>query len=175
MKQNKLPLGEMLTLISGEALVALLVIGGYILYDVFSSFEFTFRVVSGALLGVLVTVLNYLFLTISVNRAVNDYLEARGTKEMDEEEAGRFASEHSMPIQNAIKTSFLLRTATMLVTLVAAFLLDWFEPLATVIPLLAFRPLLMLADTVSKRRGAKSEACAEVADGENDINKKECD
>ena len=53
-----------------------------------------------------------------------------------------------MPVQNAIKTSFILRTVSMLVALVIAFLLDWFNPIATAIPLLAFRPLLTAIEMI---------------------------
>ena len=67
---------------------------------------------------------------------------------MDDEEAEQFAAENSMPIQNAIKTSYIIRTVTMIATLVVAFLLDWFNPLATAIPLLAFRPLLTVIEMI---------------------------
>ena len=73
---------------------------------------------------------------------------------MSDEEAEKFAAENSMPIQNAIKTSFIVRTASMLATLVIAFLLDWFNPLATAIPLLAFRPLLSAIELI-KGKAAK--------------------
>jgi hypothetical protein len=36
----------------------------------------------------------------------------------------------------------------MLVALVIAFLLDWFNPIATAIPLLAFRPLLTAIEMI---------------------------
>ena len=53
-----------------------------------------------------------------------------------------------MAVQNAIKISFILRTASMLVALVIAFLLDRFDPIATAIPLLAFRPLITVIEIV---------------------------
>ena len=67
---------------------------------------------------------------------------------MDEEEAQKFAEENSMPIQNAMKLSFIIRTVSMLAALVVAFILDWFNPIATAIPLLAYRPLLTLIETI---------------------------
>ena len=115
--------------------------------------HFSFKVITGALLGSAVTVANFIFLAVSVNRAVDRYLELRGTREMDEEEAEKFAQEHAMAVQNAATRSFIIRTVTMLATLVAAFLLtSWFEPLATVIPLLMFRPILYLLELIKKKR-----------------------
>ena len=137
-----------------ELAVATLVVIGYLVADAAFDIEFTYRAITGAVLGVLVTVLNYVFLTLSVNRAVNNYLELRGTREMTDEEAEKFARENSAPIQNTIKTSFIVRTFTMLAALVVAFVLDWFSPLATAIPLLAFRPLLSAIETVRMKRDA---------------------
>ncbi|MBQ7356869.1 MAG: hypothetical protein IJW66_05650, partial [Clostridia bacterium] len=99
-----------------------------------------------------VVVLNFLFLSLSVNRAVDSYLEARGSREMTDEEAEKFTAENSMAIQNKIKTSFIIRTVSMLLALVVAFLLEWFNPLCTAIPLLAFNPLLSIGEMMRRRR-----------------------
>ena len=116
--------------------------------------HFSYKVITGAALGSVVTVANFIFLTVSVNRAIDRYLELRGTREMDEEEAAKFAEEHAMAVQNAATRSFIIRTVTMLATLVAAFLLtSWFEPLATVIPLLMFRPILYILEALKKKKG----------------------
>ena len=131
-----------------EIAVAALVVAGFIIADAAFDIQFTYRVITGAALGAAVTVLNYVFLTLSVDRAVNNYLELRGTREMTEEEAETFARENSAPIQNAIKLSFIIRTATMLAALVVGFLLDVFDPIATAIPLLAYRPLLYVVESI---------------------------
>ena len=115
--------------------------------------HFSYKVVTGVLLGSVVTVANFVFLTLSVNRAIDRYLELRGTREMDEEEAEKFASEHAMAVQNAATRSFIIRTVTMLAAFVVAFLLEWFEPLATVIPLLMFRPILYALEALKKKKG----------------------
>lgn len=154
MNNNKLPKRDILLLAIGEIAVALLVTAGYLVADAFDILNFSYRVITGALLGVAVTVLNYLFLTVSVNRAIDGYLALRGDKEMDEETAAKFASEHSMPIQNAIKTSFIIRTVSMLIALLLAFLTGQFDPIATAIPLLAFRPLLTLSEMLRTKRSA---------------------
>lgn len=157
MNENKLSGKETLTLLLLELAVAALTVGGFLLFDILGLYEFSWQVISGAALGAAVIVLNYLFLTISVNRAVNDYLSLRGEREMDEEEAAKFAAENSMPIQNAIKTSFITRTVTMLLALVVAFVTKLFNPLATAIPLLAFRPLITLCDMITKKGEAKPD------------------
>ncbi|MBP3402117.1 MAG: hypothetical protein J6K85_03555 [Clostridia bacterium] len=151
MNENKIPKSEVMTLAIGEAIVGALVVGGFALAAAFGVAEFDHRVITGAVLGVAVIVLNYLFLVLSVNRAVNNYLALRGDREMSDEEAEKFAAENSMPIQNAIKTSYITRTVTMLAALVVAFVTKWFNPLATAIPLLAFRPLLSLGEIIRQK------------------------
>ena len=130
----------------GELIISAIICLVYFLLNAFS-----YKVITGVALGSVVTVANFAFLTLSVNRAVDRYLELRGSREMDEEEAARFTNEHAMAVQNAAKTSFIIRTATMLAALVVAFLLEWFEPLATVIPLLMFRPLLYILELIRRK------------------------
>ena len=148
MDKKKSPLRDITFMAIAECAVSLLVIIGFVIADVLSLTDFDYRVVTGVLLGVVVTLLNYIFLILSVDKAVNDFMALRGNKEMDDEEAEKFAAEHAMPVQNAIKISFITRTASMLVTLVVAFILDWFNPIATAIPLLAFRPLLTVIEMI---------------------------
>ena len=161
MKKNS-ALKSTLPLIIGEAVVVCLVIAIFLLADlIFKSefWNFGYNIVVGALLGAIVTVFNYLFLIISVNRAVDRFLLLRGTREMSDEEAEKFAKENSMQIQNAIKISFILRTVTMLVTFVIAFILgDIFNPLATVIPLLMYRPILYVSELIKAKRYARAAA-----------------
>ena len=151
MNENKLPVKEIATLAICEVGVAALVCVGFAVADALGVLKFSYTVITGSLLGVAVIVLNYLFLTLSVNRAIDNYLALRGDKEMSEEEATKFASENAMPIQNAIKTSFIIRTVSMLLALLVAFLTKWFHPLATAIPLLAFRPMLSLCESIRKK------------------------
>ena len=146
--KNKNNAKEIIFMAIGECLVAIIVVLGFLIAGAFNLYEFSYQIITGAILGVIVTLLNYTFLILSVDKAINGFLALRGEKEMDEEEAERFAAENAMPVQNAIKTSFIIRTASMLVTLVIAFLLDWFNPLATAIPLLAFRPLLTVIEII---------------------------
>ncbi len=153
MRINNTSIRETAVLLIGEIAVSALVIGGYAIakFGLHQDVDMLSGIL-GALLGTLVTVLNFFFLSISVNRAVDKYMELRGSREMTEEEAAQFTTAHSMEIQNTIKTSFIIRTVTMLVALVLAFISDWFSPLATAIPLLAFRPILTVGELVRKKR-----------------------
>ena len=139
---------DVFPLAAGEILIILLVILGGGVLDLMGIIKFDYKIISGAMLGGVVCVLNYTFLTSSVDKAINDYLKLRGDREMDEEEAEKFSQEHSAPIQNAIKLSFIIRTVSMLAALLVAFLTGLFNPLTTAIPLLAFRPLLSVTESI---------------------------
>ena len=151
MTENKSEASRHILLLAlGEVIVSALVCLVYFLLG-----RFELQVILGTLLGSTVTVTNFAVLTFSVNRAVDRYLELRGSREMSEEEAEAFAKEHTMAVQNAATKSFILRTVSMLATLVAAFLLtDLFAPLATAIPLLMFRPILYALEFI-KPKGKK--------------------
>ncbi len=141
-------LGGGLVILAGEAVVSLITAAVFFLVG-----HFDYTVVTGVALGLVVTVANYLVLAITVNRAIDRYMELRGDKEMTEEEAEIFASKHAMEVQNAASRSFLIRTVSMLATLVAAFLLtDWFSPIATAVPLLMFRPVLYAMELIKRKR-----------------------
>ena len=141
-------LGDILPMTIAEIATVGLVCLGALLLDLIGAATFNFRIPLGAVLGAAVILINYIFLIISVDKAIANYLALVNGKEMDEEEAQRFAQENAMPVQNAIKVSFIIRTVSMLAALIVAFILDWFNPIATAIPLLAFRPLLTLIEMI---------------------------
>ena len=143
---------SVLFLLAIELLASLLIVIVYLIIG-----AFTYRVITGVLLGSLITVGNFFALTLAVNRAVNEFLTLRGEGEMTEEEAEEFSAAHVARIQNVAKTSYVIRTFMMLGALVVAFLLDVFDPLATAIPLLLFRPALMLEEYIRRRKGDKDE------------------
>lgn len=151
MKKNKAHYKETAILALGEIIVSGLVVLGFFLSDLIFDTGFTYRVFTGALLGSLVTVLNFFGLSRAVNRSVDGFIALRGNAELTEEEVMRFTAEHSMKIQNAIKISFLVRIFTMLAALVVAFVLDWFSPLATAIPLIAYRPILVMGEAARRK------------------------
>lgn len=146
MKNKNLPLYETAFILIGELIVSLIVCGVYLIIN-----KFSYKVITGVSLGTAVTVLNFLFLAISTNRAFDRAMEARGTKEMDDEEAEKFAAEHQATLQNAVKVSFIVRTLTMLAALVVAFLLKWFDVIATLVPLLMLRPIITVESILRQK------------------------
>ena len=149
-KSSKLvPFHEAALILAGELVVSAIVCLVYILIN-----RFSYKVLTGVALGSIVTTLNFLFLAISTNHAFDRALDARGDKEMDEEEADRFAEEHKKELNNAIKLSFIIRNATMLATLVIAFVLDWFDVIATLVPLLMLRPIITV-EALIREKGRK--------------------
>lgn len=150
MENKSSALGNILTLALSELAVSALTCGIFLALG-----KYDYTVLLGTILGSIVTVANFALLTVSVNRAVDRYLELRGDCEMDDEEAEKFASEHAMAVQNAATRSFIIRTLSMLATLAAAFILtSWFSPIATAVPLLMFRPLLAVIESI---KGKKSK------------------
>lgn len=183
-EKQKFPKTELITLALGELLAVVLTVLGFLLVDAVGlfDFEFSYKVITGALLGAIVIVLNFIFLSFSVNRAVDEFLELRGQKEMTDEEAEAFAAKHSVGIQNAAKRSMIVRTATIAAALVIAFLLDWFNPLATVIPILCYQPIITWGSYLKKlfgeRLGDKSEKSPEnvnQTDTKEENNSEACD
>ena len=148
MQKKNLPTSEILFLVVGELVVSLIVSGVYLLLN-----RFSYAVISGCLLGSAVTVFNFVFLSISVNRAIDKALAGRKEGEMTEEEAEAFAAENQAAVQRAAQGSYLVRQILMLGVLVCAFLLDgWFDVIATVIPLLMFRPLLTVCGLTKSKK-----------------------
>ena len=151
MEQNKLQREEMLTLVIGELVVICVVVAGFFVLDTIGGAAFNYRVITGAVLGAVLAVAYYSLLTLSVNRAINDFMALRGERKMEEEEAVRFALQNSPTIQNSIKISFIIRTVVLAASLLVAFITDLFNPLATAIPLLALRPLISIGSTVRRK------------------------
>lgn len=148
MQKKNLPLAEVTRLIIGEIIVSLIMIGIYCVLD-----RYSHRVVTGAALGSAVTILNFLMLSVAVNRALDQAMASRGDGNMTEEEAEKFAAEHMPQVQQAVKASYLVRTIVMLAALVAAFLLDWFDVVATLVPLVMFRPIITFGEIFRKKKG----------------------
>ena len=148
MEKKNMPVREILILAIGELLVSLIVVGVYLILK-----RFSFAVVGGCLLGSAVAVFNFVFLCISVNRAVDKVMYGHSAGEMTEEEAQAFALENQAAVQRTTASSYLLRQILMVGVLVGAFLLDgWFDVIATLIPLLMFRPLLAVCGLWQKKK-----------------------
>ena len=131
----------------GELVVNLITVLVYALLD-----KINYTVFTGALLGTAVTILNFFILTVSVNNAINKYMALRGTKQMSDEEAEQFAHDNSMVIQNAMTRSYIIRSLLMLGVLVGAFLLKQFDVIATLVPLVCYRPIIFVSELLKKRR-----------------------
>ena len=134
----------------GEAIVAALISVVFLLIG-----KFNYSVVTGAVLGGAVTVINFLILSVGINRAINKFVEERGEDEMDEEEADKYAKEHGMTVQNAMMKSYMLRMFLMIGALVLAGVSGWFDIIATVIPLLMYRPILYVTEFIKTKMSAK--------------------
>ena len=139
---------DVLLLALGELIVAVLVTIGFL-----ATGFFKWQVISGAILGGAVTVINFLILSLAVNRALDKFMETRGEKELTEEEVEKLSKAQSIKVQNAITKSYVLRTGLMFGSLVLAFISGWFDPLATVIPLLMYKPLIYAVEFIKKKRG----------------------
>ena len=146
MKKTKLPYYEIISLAVGEIVISLIICLVYFLIG-----RFDYKVITGVALGSAVTVANFLYLAITTTRAIDNFLMLKGDGEMSEEESAAFVSEHQAKIQNKIKLSYVIRTFTMLTTLVVAFLIKHFAVLATLIPLLMFRPITIVAALIKRK------------------------
>ncbi len=146
---------DTLWLAIGELAVAALVTLGFTIAKALGQDVVLYKAVTGALVGGAVTVVNFLILSVAVNRAVNGYIADRGEGEMDEEEAEKYAKEHGMAVQNAMTKSYILRMALMIGSLVLAMISGWFSPLATVIPLIMYRPVLYVVEFIKTKFKAK--------------------
>lgn len=134
---------DSLWLALGEVVIAALI---SLVYLALGRFDYT--VLTGAALGGAVTVVNFLILSVGINRAISRYIDARGEKEMDDEEAEQYAKENGASVQAAMMKSYLLRMLLMIGSLVLAMISGHFSPLATVIPLLMYRPILYVVEFI---------------------------
>lgn len=151
MKSNKSVFKETLILVLGELIVSLGIVGGYFILGPFKDVT-TISIILGAALGSVVMILNYFFLHLFVNRLIDNFLAIRGTREMTPEELLQFTTEQSIRIKNAIKISFIVRLATMVGALVSAFVFtSYVNVIATVIPIVAYRPILTVGETLRRK------------------------
>lgn len=145
---------EALLILVGEAICSAIV---SLIFFAFGSLDLS--VFLGSLLGIAVVLVNYLILAISVNRAVDRYLEKRGSEDMTEEEASAFAAKNSASVSLAAGGTYILRMLLMLGVLVGAFLLKGvFNVIATLVPLVAYRPVIFVIELIrSKSKKKKGE------------------
>ena len=145
-KTNLVPIRETSIIALGELIVSAIIIAVFAFIG-----RFDYTVALGALLGGGVVVLNFLFLSIATNNAVDKIMEIRGNAEMSEEEIAAFTKENAAKIQNAAKLSYLIRMVTMLLALVLALLTKQFNVISTAIPLFMLRPIIYVSELLRKR------------------------
>ena len=116
-----------------------------------------YSVVLGVLLGSLITVMNFILLSVLTTRAVNKALADRGEAEMTDDEAAVFAKEHQAKLQLAMTVSYVIRIATMVAALIVAFIFkDVFNPIATIVPILMLRPILTVTQLILRKKEGKN-------------------
>ena len=147
MKKRLIPIREFLGLIIGEIVVSCLTALVFFLLN-----KFEMAVVFGVLLGSIVTVINFIVLSLTVGRAFDKAKEARGTSEMTEEEIDKFTAEQKAGIAAASRLAYLIRMALTAATLILAFISGIFNVIATVLPLVAFRPILMIDSMIKDKK-----------------------
>lgn len=155
--EKKTILKEVSVLALGELIVALLTVGVYFLLSLAfrDAVIFDYTVITGALLGAAVPVVNFLILTYAISRAANRYIDALGGRELSEEEAEAFAMEHRAKINLAVARSYIVRTLLMIAALVLAFVTGVFNPIATAVPLLAYKLIMYVTQYIRARGGRK--------------------
>ena len=152
MKKSLIPTRELTVLLVWEVIFALIVSGVYLLLN-----RFSYKVVLGSALGIIITVLNFIILSVSVGRAFDRALLERGTGELSDEEIEKFTREQNQAVSAATKKSFILRTLLMLAAFVGAFISGQFDVIATLIPPLLFRPIITVDALIQERRLSKNE------------------
>ena len=146
--QKNNPYTDAIYLAIGELIVSIVTI---LVYIALNYFDWT--VITGTILGSIVTITNFLILSNSANKAIDEYIKLRGENEMTDEEAAKFAKENSIKVQNAVTKSYVLRTGLMVGSLVLAFITKCFNPIATLIPLVMYKPLLYAVQFIKMKRG----------------------
>ena len=152
-QKGKSPFADILPMIIGEAIVAGLVCLGFLIVHLLGYFDIAeyYKVPLGALLGSVVIIANHVWLVLSVDKQIKKFIDNRPSGEMSDEDIELYAKKQSTSIQNAMRVSFMIRTVSVMLTLIIAFLVDWFNPIATAIPMFAFRFILSVVDKLMKR------------------------
>jgi hypothetical protein len=175
MKESKIPKKETLALVIGEAAVSLIISAVYLLLK-----KFDYTVALGVILGSVITLANFIFLSLSVSRALEKAMagvdtvrlkaayeardRARETEDDGDEEKEEdgsipdyerlindFESERQKSFNASVKLSYLIRNVSMIIALVVAFLTKQFDVIATLIPLLMLRPILTVAELCGRK------------------------
>ena len=149
MKEKNPVVTETLRLAIGELIVSAIVVFVYALIQK----TVRWQVPVSALIGSAVMVLNFFFLARSTDKLFLAAMEARGNKEMDEEQIAAFAAEYQAKMATKPQVSFLIRILSMAATVALTFI--FLEGIAAAIPLLMQRPLLYVNEFFRKKEDKK--------------------
>lgn len=149
MKEKNPVVTETLRLAIGELIVSAIVVFVYALIQK----TVRWQVPVSALIGSAVMVLNFFFLARSTDKLFLAAMEARGNKEMNEEQIAAFAAEYQAKMATKTQVSFLIRILSMAATVALTFI--FLEGIAAAIPLLMQRPLLYVNEFFRKKEDKK--------------------
>lgn len=149
MKEKNPVVTETLRLAIGELIVSALVVFVYALIQK----TVRWQVPVSALIGSAVMVLNFFFLARSTDKLFMSAMEARGNKEMDEEQIAAFTAEYQAKMATKTQISFLIRILSMAATVALTFI--FLEGIAAAVPLLMQRPLLYVNEFFRKKEDKK--------------------
>ena len=149
MKEKNPVVTETLRLAVGELIVSAIIVFVYALIQK----TVRWQVPVSALIGSAVMVLNFFFLARSTDKLFLAAMEARGNKEMDEEQIAAFTAEYQAKMATKTQLSFLIRILSMAATIALTFI--FLEGIAAAIPLLMQRPLLYVNEFFRKKEDKK--------------------
>ena len=149
MKEKNPVVTETLRLAIGELIVSAIIVFVYALIQK----TVRWQVPVSALIGSAVMVLNFFFLARSTDKLFMSAMEARGNKEMDEEQIAAFTAEYQAKMATKTQLSFLIRILSMAATIALTFI--FLDGIAAAIPLLMQRPLLYVNEFFRKKEDKK--------------------
>lgn len=170
------PLKDILPMVIAEIITAVLVCIGGVLLDflgIIKDYSFDYSVISGAVLGAAVIVINYVVLITSVDKEIKKFIDNRPEGEMSEEDIQLYTKKQTVSVQNAIKISSTIRLLSMVATLVLAFITGWFNPVAAAIPMFAFRINLTVVELIKSKSYPKPDPAKFIKYDFEDENKDE--
>ena len=149
MKEKNPVVTETLRLAIGELIVSAIIVFVYALIQK----TVRWQVPVSALIGSAVMVLNFFFLARSTDKLFLAAMEARGNKEMDEEQIAAFTAEYQAKMATKTQLSFLIRILSMAATIALTFI--FLDGIAAAVPLLMQRPLLYVNEFFRKKEDKK--------------------
>ena len=152
-KTNLIPFRETSIIALGELIVSAIVVA---VFAVIGKLDHT--VILGAVLGSAVIILNFLFISITTNNALDRIMDIRGNAEMSEEEIASFTKENTVKLQSTMQLSYFIRLISMIAALVLALLTKQFNVISTAIPLFMLRPIIYVSELIRKRPEIKTGA-----------------